>query len=79
MDHGVLAHPSYFVCNLAARSCLKCLILQKLYDGLKLISLSLSVDKVTTDEELEEMLHRDNLSIFISDVGVNVRQYSRSC
>ncbi|XP_054468560.1 syntaxin-2-like isoform X2 [Anoplopoma fimbria] len=27
------------------------------------------VDKVTTDEELEEMLHRDNLSIFISDIS----------
>ncbi|KAM8828374.1 syntaxin-2-like isoform 1-T2 [Spinachia spinachia] len=27
------------------------------------------VDKVTTDKELEEMLHRDNLSIFISDVN----------
>ncbi|TMS13061.1 Syntaxin-3 [Larimichthys crocea] len=27
------------------------------------------VDKVTTDEELEEMLHRDNLAIFISDVS----------
>lgn len=35
-----------------------------------LTSLSLSVDKVTTDEELEEMLHRDKLSIFISDVSV---------
>ncbi|XP_071322258.1 syntaxin-2-like isoform X2 [Trachinotus anak] len=27
------------------------------------------VDKVTTDEELEEMLHRDNLAIFISDIN----------
>lgn len=27
------------------------------------------MDKVTTDEELEEMLHRDNLAIFISDVS----------
>lgn len=32
--------------------------------------LCLSVNKVTTDEELEEMLHRDNLAIFISDVSV---------
>ncbi len=33
----------------------------------------ISVDKVTTDEELEEMLHRDNLAIFISDVsGISV-------
>lgn len=31
------------------------------------------MDKVTTDEELEEMLHRDNLAIFISDVsGISV-------
>ncbi|XP_041826893.1 syntaxin-2-like [Melanotaenia boesemani] len=29
------------------------------------------VDKVTTDEELEEMLHRDNLAIFISHVNSN--------
>ncbi|XP_028273871.1 syntaxin-2-like [Parambassis ranga] len=27
------------------------------------------VNKVTTDEELEEMLHRDNLAIFISDIN----------
>ncbi|XP_068430593.1 syntaxin-2-like [Clinocottus analis] len=27
------------------------------------------VDKVTTDEELEEMLHRDNLTIFISNIN----------
>ncbi|XP_075936004.1 syntaxin-2-like [Anarhichas minor] len=27
------------------------------------------VDKVTTDEELEEMLHRDHLTIFISDIN----------
>lgn len=32
------------------------------------IFVSISVDKVTTDEELEDMLHSDNLSIFISDV-----------
>uniref|UniRef100_A0A3Q1J7C3 t-SNARE coiled-coil homology domain-containing protein n=2 Tax=Anabas testudineus TaxID=64144 RepID=A0A3Q1J7C3_ANATE len=27
------------------------------------------VDKVTTDEELEEMLHRDNFVIFVSDIN----------
>lgn len=38
---------------------------------------SVSVDKVTTDEELEEMLHRDNLSIFISDVsGISFSYFS---
>ena len=31
--------------------------------------LFLSVDRVRTDEELEVMLHRDSLRIFISDVG----------
>uniref|UniRef100_UPI0037E8907D syntaxin-2-like n=1 Tax=Semicossyphus pulcher TaxID=241346 RepID=UPI0037E8907D len=31
------------------------------------------VDKVTTDEELEEMLHRDCFSIFISDINCNSR------
>ncbi|KAM6975418.1 syntaxin-2-like [Tautogolabrus adspersus] len=31
------------------------------------------VDKVTTDAELEEMLHRDNLAIFISDINSNRR------
>lgn len=30
----------------------------------------ISVDKSTTDEELEVMLLRDSLTIFISDVGV---------
>ncbi|KAI3362047.1 hypothetical protein L3Q82_012389 [Scortum barcoo] len=32
------------------------------------------VDKVTTDQELEEMLHRDNLSIFISDLECVLKQ-----
>ncbi|KAK5851848.1 hypothetical protein PBY51_023369 [Eleginops maclovinus] len=36
------------------------------------------VDKVTTDEELEDMLHRDNLSIFISDVNSNARICSQA-
>ncbi|XP_045922988.1 syntaxin-2-like [Micropterus dolomieu] len=36
------------------------------------------VDKVTTDEELEEMLHRDNLSIFISDVNPYARISSQA-
>lgn len=27
------------------------------------------VDRVTTDEELEKMLHRNSLTIFIADVG----------
>ncbi|XP_026153781.1 syntaxin-2-like isoform X2 [Mastacembelus armatus] len=31
------------------------------------------VDKATTDEELEEMLHCDNLAIFISDVNPDAR------
>ncbi|XP_061589424.1 syntaxin-2-like [Cololabis saira] len=36
------------------------------------------VDKVTTDEELEEMLHLDNLSIFISDVKSEARVTSQA-
>ncbi|CAJ1071205.1 syntaxin-2-like [Xyrichtys novacula] len=36
------------------------------------------VDKVTTDEELEEMLHRDNLSIFISDINSNAQISSQA-
>uniref|UniRef100_G3Q0H2 t-SNARE coiled-coil homology domain-containing protein n=2 Tax=Gasterosteus aculeatus TaxID=69293 RepID=G3Q0H2_GASAC len=36
------------------------------------------VDKVTTDEELEEMLHRDNLSIFISDINSGALIVSRA-
>ncbi|XP_059214440.1 syntaxin-2-like [Centropristis striata] len=36
------------------------------------------VDKVTTDEELEEMLHHDNLSIFISGINSNARISSRA-
>uniref|UniRef100_A0A3B4Z5S9 Syntaxin-2-like n=1 Tax=Stegastes partitus TaxID=144197 RepID=A0A3B4Z5S9_9TELE len=36
------------------------------------------VDKVTTDEELEEMLHRDNLTIFISDINSDARISSQA-
>ncbi|XP_033502147.1 syntaxin-2-like [Epinephelus lanceolatus] len=36
------------------------------------------VDKVTTDEELEEMLYRDNLAIFISDVSSNAQISSQA-
>ncbi|KAK2888438.1 syntaxin-2-like [Channa argus] len=36
------------------------------------------VDKVTTDEELEEMLHRDNLAIFISDINCDARTTSQA-
>ncbi|XP_033978745.1 syntaxin-2-like [Trematomus bernacchii] len=36
------------------------------------------VDKVTTDEELEDMLHSDNLFIFISDVNSNARISSQA-
>ncbi|XP_040914878.1 syntaxin-2-like isoform X2 [Toxotes jaculatrix] len=36
------------------------------------------VDKVTTEEELEEMLHRDNLSIFISDINSGARFSSQA-
>ncbi|XP_042365276.1 syntaxin-2-like [Plectropomus leopardus] len=36
------------------------------------------VNKVTTDEELEEMLHRDNLSIFISDINSDTRISSQA-
>ncbi|XP_036974019.1 syntaxin-2-like isoform X1 [Acanthopagrus latus] len=36
------------------------------------------VDKVTTDEELEEMLQRDNLAIFISDVSSQARISSQA-
>ncbi|XP_037608827.1 syntaxin-2-like [Sebastes umbrosus] len=36
------------------------------------------VDKVTTDEELEEMLHRDNLAIFISDINSDARISSQA-
>uniref|UniRef100_A0A3P8RR16 t-SNARE coiled-coil homology domain-containing protein n=1 Tax=Amphiprion percula TaxID=161767 RepID=A0A3P8RR16_AMPPE len=36
------------------------------------------VDKVTTDEELEEMLHRDNLAIFISDINSGTRISSQA-
>lgn len=36
------------------------------------------VDKVTTDEELEEMLLRDNLSIFISDINSDARISSQA-
>ncbi|KAE8284936.1 Syntaxin-2 Epimorphin [Larimichthys crocea] len=36
------------------------------------------VDKVTTDEELEEMLHRDNLDIFISDINSGARISSQA-
>ncbi|KAG8010806.1 Syntaxin-2 [Nibea albiflora] len=36
------------------------------------------VDKVTTDEELEEMLHRDNLAIFISDINSGARISSQA-
>ncbi|XP_041816346.1 syntaxin-2-like isoform X2 [Chelmon rostratus] len=36
------------------------------------------VDKVTTDEELEEMLHRDNLAIFISDISSDTRMSSQA-
>ncbi|XP_070845156.1 syntaxin-2-like [Chaetodon trifascialis] len=36
------------------------------------------VDKVTTDEELEEMLHRDNLAIFISDINSDAQISSQA-
>ncbi|XP_018536183.1 syntaxin-2 [Lates calcarifer] len=36
------------------------------------------VDKVTTDEELEEMLHCDNLAIFISDINSNAQISSQA-
>ncbi|XP_070780525.1 syntaxin-2-like [Enoplosus armatus] len=36
------------------------------------------VDKVTTDEELEEMLHRGNLAIFISDINPDARISSQA-
>ncbi|XP_022060553.1 syntaxin-2-like [Acanthochromis polyacanthus] len=36
------------------------------------------VDKVTTDEELEEMLHRDDLTIFISDISSGTRISSQA-
>ncbi|XP_029300863.1 syntaxin-2-like isoform X2 [Cottoperca gobio] len=36
------------------------------------------VDRVTTDEELEEMLHRDNLAIFISDINSDARISSQA-
>ncbi|XP_044030725.1 syntaxin-2-like isoform X2 [Siniperca chuatsi] len=36
------------------------------------------VDKVTTDEELEEMLHCDNLAIFISDINPDARISSQA-
>ncbi|XP_031154072.1 syntaxin-2-like isoform X1 [Sander lucioperca] len=36
------------------------------------------VDKVTTDEELEEMLHHDNLAIFISDINSDARISSQA-
>ncbi|KAM9338648.1 syntaxin-2-like [Symphorus nematophorus] len=36
------------------------------------------VDKVTTDEELEEMLHRDSLAIFISDINPGARISSQA-
>ncbi|XP_068561600.1 syntaxin-2-like [Cebidichthys violaceus] len=36
------------------------------------------VDKVTTDEELEDMLHRDNLTIFISDINCDAPISSRA-
>lgn len=36
------------------------------------------VDKVTTDEELEEMLYRDNLALFISDIKCDAEISSRA-
>ncbi|XP_041666916.1 syntaxin-2-like [Cheilinus undulatus] len=36
------------------------------------------VDKVTTDEELEEMLHCDNLAVFISDINSNAQISSQA-
>ncbi|KAM3600525.1 uncharacterized protein V6R79_024649 [Siganus canaliculatus] len=36
------------------------------------------VDKATTDEDLEEMLHRDNLTIFISDMNSDNRISSQA-
>nr|XP_020465496.1 syntaxin-2-like [Monopterus albus]XP_020465497.1 syntaxin-2-like [Monopterus albus]XP_020465498.1 syntaxin-2-like [Monopterus albus]XP_020465499.1 syntaxin-2-like [Monopterus albus] len=36
------------------------------------------VDKATTDEELEEMLHHDNLAIFISDINSNAQISSQA-
>ncbi|KAK2818988.1 hypothetical protein Q5P01_024549 [Channa striata] len=36
------------------------------------------VDKVTSDEELEEMLHRDNIAIFISDINCDTRISSQA-
>ena len=45
------------------------LYLMRLRSSVVVLNVSLSVDKVTTDEELEEMLQRDNLAIFISDVS----------
>ncbi|XP_051268885.1 syntaxin-2-like isoform X2 [Dicentrarchus labrax] len=36
------------------------------------------VDKVTTDDELEEMLHREDLAIFISDINSNARISSQA-
>ncbi|XP_034752477.1 syntaxin-2-like isoform X2 [Etheostoma cragini] len=36
------------------------------------------VDAVTTDEELEEMLHRDNLAIFISDINSDAQISSQA-
>ncbi|XP_074546625.1 syntaxin-2-like isoform X2 [Halichoeres trimaculatus] len=36
------------------------------------------VNKRTTDEELEEMLHRDNLTIFISDINSNAQVSSQA-
>ncbi|XP_037547727.1 syntaxin-2 isoform X2 [Nematolebias whitei] len=36
------------------------------------------VDKVTTDDELEEMLQRDNLTIFISDITSDTRVSSQA-
>ncbi|XP_070706568.1 syntaxin-2-like [Pempheris klunzingeri] len=36
------------------------------------------VDKMTTDEELEKMLHCDNLAIFISDINCDARMSSQA-
>lgn len=36
------------------------------------------VNKVTTEEELEDMLHLDNLSIFISDINSNAQVSSQA-
>ncbi|XP_034565434.1 syntaxin-2-like isoform X2 [Notolabrus celidotus] len=36
------------------------------------------VNRVTTDDELEEMLHRENLTIFISDINSNARISSQA-